>query len=295
MKKVKGFDIGANIFLIIFSVYCIMPLVLLVGSSFTDNAALVKYGYNFWPKVFSIKAYEYLGSNGGAIMKSYGMSFIVTGIGTVVSLLITTSMGYGISKVNMPGHKLFTFFVFFTMLFNGGLIPTYLMYTGTFHIKNTIFALIIPNLLVRAYYVMLMKSYFQTNLPTEVLEAAKVDGASEFQIYTKVALPMSKPIIATIFMFTLIMYWNDWQNGLYYITTRTELYTIQNLLNRMIQEIMFLTNNAEIATMDATAANIPSTTVRMAIAVIGILPIAILYPFVQKNFAKGITLGAVKG
>ncbi len=295
MKKVRRFDVGANAFLIILSLYCILPLVLLVGSSFTDNAALVKYGYNFWPREFSLKAYEYLGSNGGAILKSYGMSFIVTGIGTVTSLLFTTSMGYGLSKVKMPGHKFLTFFVFFTMLFHGGLIPTYLMYTGTFHIKNTIYALIIPNLLVRAYYVMLMKSYFQTNLPGEVLEAAKVDGASEFQIYTRVAIPMSKPIIATIFMFTLIMYWNDWQNGLYYITTRTELYTIQNLLNRMIQEIMFLTNNAQIATMDASAATIPSTTVRMAIAVIGILPIAILYPFVQKNFAKGITLGAVKG
>ena len=156
------------------------------------------------------------------------------------------------------------------------------------------FALIIPNLLVRAYYIMLMRSYFLTNLPGEVLEAAAIDGASEFQTFRKVAVPMSKPIIATVLMFSMIMYWNDWQNGLYYLTTKTSLYTIQNLLNRMIQEIQFLSNNAVVGqSMDMS--NIPSGTVRMAIAVIGVLPIAIIYPFIQKNFAKGITLGAVKG
>ena len=141
---------------------------------------------------------------------------------------------------------------------------------------------------------MLMRSYFLTNLPGEVMEAAAIDGASEFQIFRKVAVPMSKPIIATVIMFTMILYWNDWQNGLYYLTTKTSLYTIQNLLNRMIQEIQFLSTNAVVGqTIDMSS--IPSTAVRMAIAVIGILPIAIVYPFVQKNFAKGITLGAVKG
>ena len=180
------------------------------------------------------------------------------------------------------------------MHFNGGLVPTYLMYTGTFHIGNTFLALLIPNLLVRAYYIMLMRSYFMTTLPGEVMEAAAIDGASEFQIFRRVAVPMSKPIIATVIMFTMILYWNDWQNGLYYLTTKTSLYTVQNLLNRMIQEIQFLSSNTVVGqTTDLSA--IPSTSVRMAIAVIGILPIAIVYPFVQKNFAKGITLGAVKG
>lgn len=296
MKKVKPFDIGGNIVLILLSLFCILPIILLIGSSLTDNNTLVLYGYNFIPKKFSIDAYTYLFKSGRYILRAYGMSFIVTGIGTALSLCMTTTLGYVISKSGMPGQRVLTFFVFFTMLFNGGLVPTYLMYTGTFHIKNTIFALIIPNLLLRAYYVMLMKSFFQTNLPGEVLEAAKVDGATEFQIFTKVAIPMSKPIIATVFMFTLIMYWNDWQNGLYYLTTKTSLYTIQNLLNRMIQEIQFLTSDASsVSNLDTAIANIPSTTVRMAIAVIGILPVLIIYPFIQKNFAKGITLGAVKG
>ncbi len=293
MKKIKAFDIGGNIFLILYSAFVILPLLLLVSSSFTDDMTLVRSGYNFFPKKFSIDAYTYMLTSRGKILHAYWMSFVVTGIGTACSLAMTTTLGYMLSKPRLHGHRFLTLFVFFTMLFNGGLIPTYLMYTNYFQIKNTLIALIVPNLLVRAYYVMLMKSYFQTNLPSEVLEAAKVDGASEFQIFTQVAIPMSKPIIATVFMFTLIMYWNDWQNGLYYLTTRTGLYTIQNLLNRMIQEIQFLTTSAEIAANSLV--NFPSTTVRMAIAVIGILPIAILYPFVQRNFEKGITLGAVKG
>ena len=139
-----------------------------------------------------------------------------------------------------------------------------------------------------------MRSYFLTILPDEVLEAAAIDGASEIQIFRRVAAPMSKPIIATVLLFVMINYWNDWQNGLYYLTRRTDLFTIQNLLNRMIQEIQFLSSNAA-AGQTVDLASIPSSTVRMAIAVIGILPIAVLYPFIQKNFAKGITMGAVKG
>ena len=293
-KKISKFDVIGNIIMIIIVFYCLVPLALLLISSLTDNECLVRNGYSFIPEAVSLSAYEYLVGSGSDIMRAYGMSFVVTGIGTIISILLTTSLAYAISKSNLPGKKFLTFFVFFTMLFNGGLVPTYLMYTGTFHIKNTIFALIIPNLLVRAYYIMLMRSYFLTNLPGEVMEAAAIDGASEFQIFRKVAVPMSKPIIATVIMFTMILYWNDWQNGLYYLTTKTSLYTIQNLLNRMIQEIQFLSTNAVVGqTIDMSS--IPSTAVRMAIAVIGILPIAIVYPFVQKNFAKGITLGAVKG
>ncbi len=293
-KRISKFDVIGNIIMIIIVFYCLVPLALLLISSLTDNECLVRNGYSFIPEAVSLSAYEYLVGSGSDIMRAYGMSFVVTGIGTIISILLTTSLAYAISKSNLPGKKFLTFFVFFTMLFNGGLVPTYLMYTGTFHIKNTIFALIIPNLLVRAYYIMLMRSYFLTNLPGEVMEAAAIDGASEFQIFRKVAVPMSKPIIATVIMFTMILYWNDWQNGLYYLTTKTSLYTIQNLLNRMIQEIQFLSTNAVVGqTIDMSS--IPSTAVRMAIAVIGILPIAIVYPFVQKNFAKGITLGAVKG
>ena len=215
-KKTKGFLAFANIFLALDVICCVVPLVLLVISSFTDNTALIRNGYQFIPEKFSLDAYAYLLKSGKLIMKAYGMSFIVTGLGVAVSLTVTTMLAYAISRPGIPGKKILTFFVFFTMLFNGGLVPTYMMYTGVFHIKNTIWALLIPNLLVRAYYVMLMRSYFQTSIPEEILEAASIDGASEFQTFYKVSIPMAKPIIATVALFSMILYWNDWQNGLYY-------------------------------------------------------------------------------
>jgi ABC-type sugar transport system, permease component len=294
LKRFTKFNIFANIFLTFAVLFCAIPLILLVISSFTDNNTLVMNGYSFFPKKISLAAYQYLFQSSGLILRAYGMSFVVTIMGLIISLTITTMLGYAISRPNIPGKKILTFYVFFTMLFNGGLVPTYLMYTGVFHIKNTILALLIPNLLVRAFYVMLIGSYFKTSLPEEVLEAAMIDGASETQTFSKVAVPMAKPIIATVTLFIMILYWNDWQNGLYYLTTKTELFTIQNLLNRMIQEIQFLSSNLS-AGQTADLSSIPSGTARMAIAVIGVLPIAIIYPFIQKNFVKGITIGAVKG
>lgn len=293
-KKTKPFHLFANVFLSLAVFFCLLPLILLVISSFTDNNTLIRNGYSFFPAKLSLAAYRYLFQSGSVIMRAYGMSFLVTGIGLVCSLTITMMLAYAISKEGLPGRRILTFLVFFTMLFNGGLVPTYLMYTGVFHIKNTIWALLLPNMMVRAYYVMLMRSFFMTNLPEEVLEAAAIDGAGEIQIFTRIAVPMSKPIVATVSLFIMILYWNDWQNGLYYLTTRTDLFTIQNLLNRMIQEIQFLSSNVA-AGQALDLSSIPSGTVRMAIAVIGVLPIAVIYPFIQNNFAKGITLGAVKG
>ncbi|MDN5315819.1 MAG: putative aldouronate transport system permease protein, partial [Clostridiales bacterium] len=196
----------------------------------------------------------------------------------------------------LPFRGLLTFFIVFTMLFNGGLVPTYLMYTGTFQIKNTIWALLIPNLLLNAYNVMLCKSYFVTSVPGEILEAARIDGAGEFKTFYTVALPMAKPIIATIGMFVGIGYWNDWYNGYIYLTTRTDLFSIQNLLNRMMQNIQFLSQNATgLNQASQGLAAIPTASVRMAMAVLGVLPVVIIYPFIQNNFVKGITLGGVKG
>lgn len=181
----------------------------------------------------------------------------------------------------------------FTMLFNGGLVPTYIMYVSTFHIKNTIFGLIVPNLLLSGFMVMLVRNYFENSIPRDLYEAARIDGASEFQTFFKVALPLSTPILATVGLMMGIAYWNDWQNGLYYLNdTGKHLYTIQNILNNINENINFLATNA---TVGVSLSSLPTTTVRMAIAVVGVLPILIIYPFFQKYFAKGITMGAVKG
>ena len=213
-----------------------------------------------------------------------------------MSIVLTTMLAYPLSRDDLLGRKVLGFLVFFTMLFNGGLVPTYLIYTNTLHLKNTVWAVIVPRLLLGAYYVLLMKSFFTTSIPKAIIEAAKVDGAGEYRILVQVIVPMSKPIIATVLMLTAINYWNDWYNGFIYITTKTEYYTIQALLNRMLQDIQYLSNNAAtMGNISESVSKIPSTSVRMAISVVGLLPILIVYPFVQNSFVKGITLGAVKG
>lgn len=172
------------------------------------------------------------------------MSFILTATGVVCSLALTTCLAYGLSKKGLPGRNVLTFLVFFTMLFNGGLVPTYINYTTVFHVKDTFFGLLVPSLMMSAFNVLLMKSYFVTGVPDEILEAAYIDGANEFQTMWKIAIPLSKPIITTVAMFSGIAYWNDWNNGYIYLTKRTDLYSIQNLLNRLMQNIQALTQNA---------------------------------------------------
>jgi len=295
-KEDRIFQIIGNIVMIILSACAIIPFVLLVVSSLTDNDTLIRNGYSFIPEKWSAYAYEYVFKTGNSVMQAYGVSVVLTMLGTVCSLTITTLLAYALSKKNLPGRGIMTFIVFFTMLFNGGLVPTYMNYTNTFGIKNTFWALLVPNLLANSFNILLMKSYFVTGVPDEILEAAYIDGASEFRTFLTVALPLAKPIVATIGLFAGIAYWNDWNNGYIYLTKRTDLYSIQNLLNRMIQNIQFLSqNSSNISNANVGLSSIPSVSVRMAMAVIGVLPIIIVYPFIQSNFVKGITLGGVKG
>ncbi|MBQ9612898.1 MAG: carbohydrate ABC transporter permease [Lachnospiraceae bacterium] len=296
MGQEKRFQIFGNIVMCIITACAIIPLILLVISSFTDNDTLIRNGYSFFPEKWSTYAYEYIFTSGDSVVHAYMISFVLTAVGTCCGLVITTLLAYALSKKFLPGRGLITFLVVFTMLFNGGLVPTYINYTTVFNLKNTFLALLVPGLLMNAFNVMMMKSYFVTGVPDEILEAAYIDGATEFQAFFRIALPLSKPIIATIGLFIGIAYWNDWMNGYIYLTKRTDLYSIQNLLNRMIQNIQFLQQNSStISNASVGLASIPSVSVRMAMAVVGVLPIVIIYPFVQNNFVKGITLGGVKG
>jgi putative aldouronate transport system permease protein len=296
-REDKIFNLIGHIFMAILTAMALIPILLMAISSLTDNSALIANGYSFWPEKWSTYAYEWIFSSSSAmILKAYGVSIILTIVGTSLSLAITTGLAYGLSKRNLPGRNILTFLVFFTMLFNGGLVPTYINYTSIFHIKDTFAALLVPSLLMNAFNVLLMKSYFVTGVPDEILEASYIDGANEFVTMWKIALPLSKPILTTVAMFSGIAYWNDWNNGYIYLVKRTDLYSIQNLLNRLMQNIQALTQNASaISNTGEGLAQIPSATVRMAMAVLGVLPIVIVYPFIQKNFVKGITLGGVKG
>lgn len=277
------------------SVFAIVPLIILFSSSITDQATIIQDGYNLWPKKLGFEAYEYLFLQGNQILNAYGVTVLVTIVGTVSNVAITSLLAYPLSRYDLPGRRAIAFFIFFAMLFNGGLVPTYLMYTQYFQIKNTLYALIIPNLLMSPWYVFLMRTNLSSMVPMSVIEAAHIDGASEFRTFLTIVVPMGRPIIATVALFSGIIYFNDWYNGMIYLT-KSHLFSIQNLLNRMLADIQFLSTNASMAgNMGDTLATIPGTTVRMAIATIGIVPIIFIYPFVQNNFVKGIAIGAVKG
>lgn len=291
----KNFQIGINIVMAIITILAAMPMILLVIASFTSNTYITQHGYSFFPAEWSLEAYSYLWTEKAQILNSYFITIIVTLIGTTVGLIMTMLYGYALSIPHFPGRSFFAFYVFFTMLFNGGLVPTYIMYTRYLHIKNTIWGLIIPGLLLNAFNVILVRTYIQGNIPYSLTEAAEIDGAGQFTIFFKIVLPIAKPIVATVGLFIGVAYWNDWMNGLYYVT-EPNLYSIQQLLNNMMRNIEYLSKNANSAVNISGIANgIPSATVRMAIAVIGVLPILVIYPFVQKYFVKGIAIGAVKG
>lgn len=294
-KNEKYFQIIAHLIMGAATIITVLPLILLIISSVTSNKDITLYGYSFFPREFSVEAYSYIWNERLQIFRAYFITIFVTGIGTSIGLLISILYAYALSKPYFPGKKFFSMYVLFTMLFNGGLVPTYIMYTRYLHIKNTIWALVIPALMMNAFNVLLIRSYFQNNVSQSLIEAAEIDGASEFTIVRKVVTPMSKPIIATIGLFIGVGYWNDWMNGLYYVTDE-KLYSIQQILNNMLKNIEYLSKNAtSIAKSTSLAGTLPAATVRMAIAVIGLLPILVIYPFVQKYFVKGITLGAVKG
>ncbi|SHO47231.1 carbohydrate ABC transporter permease [Anaerocolumna xylanovorans] len=291
VEKSKTFQIIAHAIMILLCLFCIIPILLLISSSITAENVLMKSGYSFIPRKIDLIAYKYLLFDTNSIVRGYTVSIVVTVIGTLINLTLTTLLAYPLSKKNLPGRNILAFFVFFTMLFNGGLVPSYMMWTQTFHIKNTIWALIIPNLMLGAFNVIMMRAYFTTNIPEEVMEAAKVDGAGEMKILLRIVLPMSLPILATLVLLVGLGYWNDWINGLYYVN-KDEFYSIQVFLNKMLQNIEML---RKAAAAGASAASMPSTAIRMAVAVIGAVPILIVYPFFQRYFVKGIVIGAVKG
>lgn len=292
-KSFKRYQLLLHGILIVVSLIIILPLLLLLLSSLSSERSLIVNGYSFFPKEFSLDAYKYMWNNRATIFTAYRNTIIATAVGTTANVLLTTTMAYPLSLKNLPGRNVLSFIVLFTMLFNGGLVPSYLMWTGTFHIKNTIWALILPNYMLSAMNIILVRNFYTSNIPEAIYEAAQIDGASYFLIFRKIVLPLGKPIIVTITVFAGLTYWNDWTNGLYYVN-RANLYSIQALLNKMILDIQAIQANATAASSSASAA-IPQVSTRMAIAFVALAPVLIIYPFLQKYFASGIALGAVKG
>ena len=291
VEKNKGFQIISHCIMILLTLFCLLPFLLLIASSFTDETTLIQDGYAFFPKKLSLEAYRYLLVDSTAIARGYLISVVVTVVGTTINLLLTVMLAYPLSRKDLPKRNFFAFFLFFTMLFNGGLVPTYIMWTQTFHIKNTIFALLVPGLLMNAFNVIMMRTYINSNIPDAVIEAARIDGSGEFRLLIQIILPMSLPIVATLALLAGLAYWNDWLNGLYYITD-DRLFSIQVILNRMLTKTEML---KQAATTGVSMGPMPEIGIKMAVAVLGALPVLIVYPFFQRYFVKGIAIGAVKG
>lgn len=296
-KRNRGYQILINAVMLLVVVTVVVPFLLLFMSSITDENTLLVNGYSFFPEKFSLGAYAYIFRSGDKIFRAYGMTVLVTLLGTLVNVTLSALFAYPLSLKNLPGKRGITFFVFFTMLFNGGLVPSYILWSNYIGVKDSIWGLLLPGLLMSAMNVLLIRTYFSTSIPDTLFEAAEIDGAGQMTIFAKIVLPLGKPILVTIGTFSGLAYWNDWTNGLYYITKRTELFTIQNLLNQMVSDLQFLSQNAGNVSSDVALelSKVPSTGVQMAIAFVAILPIILIFPFLQKYYAKGIALGAVKG
>ena len=294
INSAKIFHAVAFLILLILAIVCILPIILIVVASFTDETTLLADGYRFFPKKYGLEAYVYLWKQSVMMFRAYKISISVTVIGTLISLVLSTMFAYPLSRKDFIYRNFFSFFVFFTMLFSGGIVPSYMMWTKFFHIKDTIWALIIPSYLMNAFNILLIRNYYTNNIPDALIEAARIDGASEFLTFRRVIIPLSVPVIATVGLFTGLAYWNDWINGLYYINDPS-LYSIQNLLIRLMNNIQYLNSGAAAGVVSGGTSTLPSTSVRMAIAVVGVIPVVIAYPFLQKYLIRGTVIGAVKG
>lgn len=293
MNDEKRFANIATVILAVQVFLTILPILLLIITSFTDESTILTQGYTFFPKKLSLASYYYILKQGAVIFRAYGISILVTIIGTALSVMITTMLAYPMARKNFKYKNALSFFVFFTMLFNGGVVSSYIMWSSVFHIKDTLWALIIPNYMVTAVNVFLVRNYYVNNVPDSLIESAQLDGAKEGTIFFKIMLPLAVPTVATISLFTGLTYWNDWTNGLYFITD-SRLYGIQNFLIRIMNNIQALKSSSA-SMMGASSVELPSFSVRMAIAFIGILPILVIYPFIQKYLIRGVVVGAVKG
>lgn len=289
----KGWNIMFNCIAGAFAFLCIFPFLFVVIISFTDEGALAREGYKLIPSKWSLGAYQYIFDSGDTLLRSYGVTIFVTVIGTIVSLLFIALYAYAISRKSFKYRNFFAFFAFFTMLFNGGLVPTYIVVTQFLGLKDSIWALILP-LAVNAFYIMILRTFYSTSVPDAIIESGKIDGAGEFRVFLTLVLPLSLPGLATIALFSTLGYWNDWFNALLYIDN-PDLVPLQSMLMRIETSMQFILQNSQNSSLSLEALrSMPQDTSRMAMVVLATGPIIFAYPFFQRYFIQGLTVGAVK-
>ena len=288
-KKITLGSVLLHLTLLGFGLLCLFPFLLVIATSLTDEPDLTKHGYQLIPPKISMAAYEYLLNDPAMIIRSYGITTSVTLLGTIIGLFITSMLAYALSRKDFPLARSFVFYVFFTMLFSGGLVPTYILVTRYLHLKDTIWALIAPYLVI-PFFVLLLRSFFVT-ISEAIIESAKMEGAGEFWIYFRIILPLSLPALATVGLFQVLMYWNDWFLALLYIEN-SRLFPLQYILVSLMANIDFLSTTVTTVT---TQALVPAESARMAMAIVATGPVIFIFIFLQKYFIRGLTVGAIKG
>ncbi len=290
------FNVLFSALFIVLAFICVLPLVFVIIISLSSNASIQKVGYSFFPTEWTTYAYEYIINSGPTIGRAFIVSIFVTIAGTCVGLFLNSTMGYVLSRPSFKLKRLYTIIVFIPMLFSGGLVASYLVNTQLLRIQNTYLSLILP-LACSSFYIIVLRTFFQTTVPDSVIESAKIDGASQLRTFFTIVLPISLPALATIGLFLSFAYWNDWFMAMLYIKSNNmHMFPLQFVLISIERNMEFLARNAEfISAAGGGTSNIPVESVRMALVVIVVLPIACSYPFFQKYFISGLTIGAVKG
>lgn len=290
-KADQTFNVLAFSLVGIASIICVLPFVLVLSGSLTDNMVIITEGYSLWPKVFSLDAYKTIFKNPASILQAYKMTIYYTVVGTGVGLFVTTMTAYVVSRKEFKYRNVVTFLLYFTTIFGGGMIPWYLLYANVLNLKGTTFVIWFPGI-TSSFLVILMRTFITGSVPDAIAESAKIDGAGQFTIFLKIVLPVLKPGLATVGLFLALGYWNDWYRSSLF-STSSDTYELQFYLYNMLSSTTALKDLAVGATVNID--NLPTQAVKMAMAVVVTGPVLLFYPFVQKYFVSGITVGAVKG
>lgn len=290
MVEKKTSHVVIHIVFILISICCVVPFFYIVAASLSDETLLKQFGYGLIPRGFSLDAYKHIFEAPKAILNAYGVSIFITVIGTVISLLLTTMLAYVMTRKDFKASRIISFAVFFALMFNAGMVPTYIAVVRWYHLRDNIFALILPYLII-PWHVFLMKS-FLADIPFTLIEAARIDGAGELRTFFQIVVPLAKPALATVGLFTAFTYWNDWYLSMLYVENQS-LISLQYYMYRIMNNISFLSQS--MFTVGIDLSKLPSETTRMAMCVLAAGPMLIVFPFFQKYFVKGMTVGSVKG
>lgn len=287
-KFVRGFSYTV---ITIAALVALFPFVLMVSSSFTSESAIMEYGFSIWPKEFSLEAYNIIFSSPDQIVGSYILTAALTATGTAIGLTLVAMTGYALQRSDFEFRNKISFYIYFPTLFSGGLVPFYLLMTKYLGLKDSYLAILLPAIM-SPWLIILMKN-FAKSIPHALTESARIDGAGDFTIFIKIILPMLKPALATVGLFIALGYWNEWYNSMLFLSPNVKYRPLQLFLYNTINKADFIRNSA--ASANVAPQDVPMESMKMATAVISTGPVILFYPFVQKYFIKGITVGAVKG